>query len=85
MGILILVVSDTMSKNLPSIQEAVLWFTDGLAVATIYENHFLQPRKRRVEGERGEGEKEKEFSAFIPTLHESKYFFVETHCISLAG
>lgn len=80
MGILFLVVSDAMSKNLPSIQEAVLWFTDGLAVATIYENHSLHPRKRRVEGE-----KEKDFSTFIPTLHESKYFFVETHCISLAG
>ncbi|KAL6061814.1 hypothetical protein STEG23_022402 [Scotinomys teguina] len=46
MGILILVVSDAMSKNPPSIQEAMLWFTDGLAVATIYENHFLCPRKR---------------------------------------
>lgn len=46
MGILILVVSGAMSKSLPSIQEAMLWLTDGLAMATIYENHFLRPKKR---------------------------------------
>lgn len=74
MGILSLVVSDSMSKNRLSIQEAMLWFTHGLAVATIYENHFLPPRKRQVEGEGSEGEKE--LSALGPMLHESKFFFV---------
>lgn len=82
MGILSLVVSDSMSKNRLSIQEAMLWFTHGLAVATIYENHFLPPRKGWVEGEGSEGEKE--LSALGPMLHESKFFFVGTHCISFA-